>query len=139
MLRKVSYAVVILGITAGFVLAQNAANQAAGGKNQPQFGKITKVDGNKVQFEQWDPKTKEFLKARELQVAPDKVKVAQVGADNKVTPLADGLKADALTKAGKDGCFVRITLSDNTIQQIMVFANQAAWQKAMQAGAGAEK
>ena len=139
MLRKVSYAVVILGITAGLALAQNAVNQGAGGKAQTQFGKITKCDGNKVQFEQFDPKTKEFLKARELQVAPDKVKVSQLGADNKVTPLTDGLKADALAKAGKDGCLVRITLTDNTIQTIMVFQNQAAWQKAMQAGAGAEK
>jgi len=118
-------------------MAQAPAQPAQpGGANQAQWGKIMKVDGNKVMFQQYDPKTKTFAKERELTVTPDNLKVFQMGLDNKQAPLTGGLKADPFTNIGKEGAFVRVGMTGNSVGQIYLYGNQGAFEKGIQSFPG---
>ena len=58
MLRKLTLAVVVAGLSASFALAQAPAVQPGGAKVQPTWGKITKYSDNKLYFQAYDPVTK---------------------------------------------------------------------------------
>jgi hypothetical protein len=127
-------------LTVGIVLAQNPAVQpgGVGGKNQPTWAKIIKVEGNKIVLQTYDPKTKEFGKSRELTVTPDALKVFHMGKDNKQIAVPGGLKAETFQNIGKEGVFVRLhTLGDN-VTQICVYDNLAAFNQGITNFPGAD-
>lgn len=131
---------VVVGLSVGLAFGQNPAapqvkqgdQPGAGVKNQPQWGKIMKVDGNKIMFQQYDPATKQFSKDREMTVTPDQLKVFQYGIDNKQTPLQGGLKADPFSTLGKDGAYVRLGMTGTNVGQIYLYGNQNAFNKGIE-------
>jgi len=109
-----------------------------GGKNQALWVKIVKVDGDKLVVREYDPKTKEFGKERQLSVSnAQNLKVFQYGKDNKQTAVQGGLKGEPFQNLGKEGAFARIGMQGANVGDIYLYGDQSSWQKGMSTLPGA--
>jgi hypothetical protein len=138
-MRKLISAVVVFGITAGLAWGQNPAAQPGGvkGKDQAIWGKIVKVDGNKITVQEFDRNTKKFGKDRELTAAPDKIKVFQMGKDNKPLAVDGGLKAKLFQNLDKEGTYANIRVQGDSVAEIRVFPDMNSFMQSLQGSAGA--
>ncbi len=132
MLRKLAYAVVVAGVSVGFAMAQNPVQPGGPGgvKNQPMWGKITKINNNQISFEPWDPTTKKFGTVKTYPVTADQVKIFE-WENNKFNPVNDGLKNKLFTNIPEAGLYGNLQLEGNNVNQIRVFTNQDAWMQNM--------
>jgi hypothetical protein len=139
MFRKMICAIAVVGLAVGFAGAQNQAQQ--GGKAM--WGKITKVNGNKISFQAYDPATKKFGEAKELQVNDTALKVYHMKGDKR-EPLAGGLNAPQLKTIGATGQFATVRVDGNQVAEMWLWDDEASFQKGIQgskggAGQGGEK
>jgi len=142
MLRNVVCIVVAAAVSLGLALAQDQGQKGGvGGKGQPTWGKVMKLEGNKLTLQQYDPKTKQFGKSRELTVSADDLKAYQMGKDNKQTAIKGGLKGDPFQNIGKEGLYVRLGMKGENINQIYLYENQKAFNQGIQnfPGSGGSK
>ncbi len=141
MIRNLFCSAVVLGLTLGVALAQDApaGKVQPGGKTQILWGKITKVNNNMIMFQQYDPKTKEFGKARELEVSGKDLQAFQYGKDNKQVAVKGGLKGEPFTNLDKEGAFARVAVQGNEVRQIWLYHDQDAFRKGMTSNPDTEK
>lgn len=129
MLRKWIGAVVVLGLVVSVAMTQA---QVPGGKEQTLAGKIVKAEANKVVIQPYDTATKQYGKERDVTTAPT-VKVFRMTATGQKQPLATGL-SDALFKnLPEKGQCATIRLQNNAAAEIVMFDDEAAWLKTLQA------
>jgi hypothetical protein len=141
MLRKWIYTVVVAGLAVGFAHAQNQAQQPnqAGqanqvgsptGKDQPLWGRITKVDGDKVLFSQYNPETRKFGDAREYPITGEDFRVFQMKGKDRL-PLTGGLKGEPFQNIGEQGLYGSLRVNNNNIGEIQLYPDEAAFQQGL--------
>ena len=106
-MRKFVGAVAILAVSFGIAMAEELT------------GKITKIDGGKITFEEKKKGDKEFQPAKTYETTAD-VKVSKVGKDGKVA-VADGLKAAELQGIdAKKGKGAKINVEGGKVTEITI-------------------
>jgi len=138
MLRKLTYTVVVAGISVGFALAQAPATQPGTGTNtaKPMWGKITKYNQNQVYFQPYDPATQKFGDIKTYPVTADQeLKILQM-QNNQFVPVTGGLNSNTFQKIPEGGLYGSVMLKGNNLNTIQLYGNQNAWMQGMKAGAG---
>ena len=131
MFRSLICVAVVAAFSLSFAAAQDAGGKGTQPGGKPMWVKIVKVDGDKVVVREYDAKTKEFGKERELTTG-EKLKVFQYGKDNKQLPVTGGLKGEPFQNLGKEGAYGRINMQGTNVGEIYLYSDQGAWQKGMQ-------
>jgi hypothetical protein len=126
MIRKLICAAIVLGLSAGVSLAD-----VRGDKEQTKQGKVVKVAENKIIFVPYEATTKKFGKEIEVPVAGDTIKVFLMTDKGQKEPLAGGLKGKELQTPGKDGTYATLRMKGDTVVEIVLFPDEATWQKSL--------
>jgi hypothetical protein len=140
MIRKLICAAIVLGLSAGVSLASIA--ERGGAKDQAKQGKVVKVAENKIVFLPYEATTKKFGKEIEVPVTADTIKVFKMTDKGQKQPLTGGLKGKDLQDLGKDGTYATIQMKGDNVAEIILWEDEAAWQKNLQkapGGGGAKK
>lgn len=122
MLRKLMYTVALTAAASLFIAQAATATQARQnrqGKAQMLRGKISKVSGNMIHFQAYNPRTKKFDKAKEL-TASKNVKVFKMDSKNKKQAVSGGLKSAALRNLGAQGHYAILHLEGNHVTEIVL-------------------
>lgn len=131
MIRKLICAVIVLGLATGVSEAG-----AKGEKEQTKQGKVVKVAQNKIVFLPYEATTKKFGKETELTVAGDTVKIFKMSDKGQKQPLAGGLKDKIFQDLGKDGTHATVRMKGDTVTEVILWEDEAAWQKNLQKAPG---
>jgi hypothetical protein len=136
MFRNVLCAAVVVALTVSFAYAQQAGQPGAG-KDQPLSGKVVKIDKDTIVLEPYEATTKKFGKEREIKVTGQNVKVFRMGATGQKQPVAGGLQDNTLKNLTDKGGFAVIRMQNGQASEVILFEDQASWQRHLQNPGGA--
>jgi len=119
--------VVLAGVAAALSLAEPALGQPVGKKGpRPLGGRITRVQGNTIYFQPYNPTTKQFGPVQQYQVVGDKVQIYQTLKGKRV-PVTGGLQANVFQSLGEQGYYTTIVTQDGRVAEI-VLLDQSDWE-----------